>query len=134
MVEGWSDGGSSPDDKEQEQTWDAYLEKSAKEQAGMDRAFDEQIAAASQQAADTAEYQQREYAANQGLLGTATPSALSPEQYAKRLEQEDAQRICWEDRRLREQALKAALKTNNPSRDDLIQTAEALYAFLKGSQ
>ena len=41
----------------------------------------------------------------------------------------------WEqirDSQLREKALEAALKTNNPSRADLLETAEALYAFLKG--
>ena len=38
----------------------------------------------------------------------------------------------WGDRELRCRALEAALKTDNPSRDELVKTAETLYAFLKG--
>ena len=81
----------------------------------MGKAFDDQIALAeAHQGANRAYFDGAE-----GLVGS-TPS------------QQSAYDDTWRDGQLREKALEAALRTNNPSRADLLETAEALYAFLKG--
>jgi len=97
------------DEKEQDVSFDENVERvfDKRMRQKLDQAFDEQIAESN--ASNDIKY------ASGSLLGcTNTP--------------DDG----WVDRQLRQQALEAALRTDNPSRDELVKTAEAYYAFLKG--
>ena len=103
----------------------------------MNQAFDRQIAARSQ-AANDFRYQNIDAGQTLGYAGTQLTSggpAVDMDWQNRREAERAVERATYlvqADQQLRCQALDAALKTDNPSRDELVKTAETLYAFLKG--